>query len=74
MPQALPEIHPIIAMFQEQSEALDAAQDTSRLDDAIALLAGWMELSQSRLTDADMTVLVDIGGILFREDLKRKMN
>ena len=63
--------HPIIKLFESQAELLDIASDPATLDDAIARLAGWMDMTD--LSDDDITVLVGIGGILYREGLRRRM-
>lgn len=62
--------HPIIELFQSQAELLDIGGDKSSLDDAITRLAGWMELAD--LSPDDITVLVGIGGILYRDGLSRR--
>ena len=64
--------HPIIKLFESQAELLDIAGDPSTLDDAIARLAGWMDMVD--LSDDDITVLVGIGGVLYREGLRRRMS
>ena len=63
------ETHPMIALFQGYAETLDTAGRKAGLDDAITLLAGWMELAEGRLSGDDRAVLVEIGGILYREGL-----
>ena len=63
--------HPIIKLFQSQAELLDIGGDKSSVDDAITRLAGWMELAD--LSPDDVTVLVGIGGILYRAGLNRRM-
>lgn len=67
------DVHPLIALFQAQAEVLDATGQVTHLDDAIAKLAGWMELVEDDLTEDDMAVLAEIGGILYREGLNRRM-
>lgn len=42
------------------------------LDDAIANLAAWMDLAANHLTEDDMAVLGEIGGVLYREGLLRR--
>lgn len=63
--------HPIIKLFEAQAELLDIANDPASLDDAITKLAGWLDMAD--LSDDDMAVLVGIGGILYREGLRRRM-
>ncbi|MBN3833670.1 hypothetical protein [Burkholderia sp. Ac-20344] len=65
-------IHPVIAAFERQSKILDVIGDTQDSDDAIALLAGWIDLVAERLTEDDVSVLVNVGGLLFRDGLQRK--
>ncbi|RQY11170.1 hypothetical protein [Burkholderia stagnalis] len=65
-------IHPVIAAFERQSKILDVIGDKQDADDAIALLAGWIDLAAERLTDDDVSVLVNVGGLLFRDGLQRK--
>lgn len=64
--------HPIIKLFQSQAELLDIGGDNASLDDAITRLASWMELTD--LSPDDVTVLVGIGGILYRDGLRRRMS
>lgn len=42
------------------------------LDDAIADLAAWMGLAADHLTEDDWAVLGGIGGVLYREGLRRR--
>ncbi|KWO49393.1 hypothetical protein [Burkholderia territorii] len=65
-------IHPVIAAFEHQAKILDVIGDTQDSDDAIALLAGWIDLAAEHLTEDDVCVLVNIGGLLFRDGLQRK--
>ncbi|ABO60687.1 MULTISPECIES: hypothetical protein [pseudomallei group] len=65
-------IHPVIATFEHQAKILDVTGDTEDTDDAIALLAGWIDLSLERLTEADVSTLVRVGGLLFRDGLNRR--
>lgn len=64
--------HPIINLFQSKAEVLDATQSREGLDDAIALLAGWIEASQGKLTEDDLAVLSDVGAMLYRDGLGRR--
>lgn len=66
--------HPLIALFESRAEVLDAAGQASQLDDAIVKLASWMALAQDRLTEDDMTAVSEIGAILYRDGLNRRMN
>lgn len=64
--------HKNIALFQTQAEVLDVAGSIAGLDDAVAELAGWIELARNRLSDDDRVVLTWIGGVLYREGLRRR--
>lgn len=66
-------MHPIIALFEQSAEIIDATGQDVQLDDAITKLAGWMGLAQDRLTEDDMAALAEIGAILYRDGLKRRM-
>lgn len=66
--------HPFIALFESRAEVLDAAGQATHPDDAIVKLASWMELAKTRLTKDDTAVLADIGAILYRDGLKRRMS
>ncbi len=65
-------IHPVIAAFERQAKILDVTGDREDADDAIALLAGWIDLSLERLTEADVSALVRVGGLLYRDGLNRR--
>jgi hypothetical protein len=64
--------HPTITQFEHAAELLDIASDPAPLDEAIVRLAAWMDLAREHLTEDDMTVLIGIGGILYREGLRRR--
>jgi len=66
-------INPIIQAMQARAELLDIQGSTQGLDDALANLAGWIELKQEELHEDDLAVLLEVGGILYREGLKRRM-
>ena len=68
--------HPIIAQFRMQAELMDIAgtPDELAVDDLTTQLASWMWLIEDRLTEDDMAVLIGIGGALFREGLRRRLN
>lgn len=68
--------HPIIAQFRIQAELLDIAGKPDELDhyDLVVALASWMWLIEDRLTEDDMAVLIGIGGTLFREGLRQRLN
>ena len=64
--------HPIIKLFEERAFLLDTQQSAAGLDDAIAKLAGWMDLVRGDLTEDDWAVLGEIGGLMYREGLERR--
>ena len=65
-------IHALVRQFQAQAEVLDAQGSTESLDEAIAMLASWMELARDHLSEDDQTVLISLGGILYREGLRKR--
>lgn len=65
--------HPLIKLFEQRAELLDLQGSKAGLDDALAELAAWMDLAKSHLTEDDMAVLGEVGGILYREGLRRRM-
>lgn len=65
-------IHPTIQIFQQRAELLNIQQSTDGLDDAIANLAAWMNLARDRLTEDDWVALGEIGGLLYREGVRRR--
>lgn len=66
-------MHPIIAIFEQGDEVIDATGRQVQPEDAITKLAGWIGLAQDRLTENDMAVLAEIGAILYRDGLNRRM-
>lgn len=65
-------IHPIIAVFQQRAQMLDMQGSKATSDDAIGLLAAWIETNESKLTEDDLAVLAEVGGTLYRDGLKNK--
>ncbi|MCO8248499.1 hypothetical protein [Comamonas thiooxydans] len=65
--------HPLIKLFEQRAELLDLQGSKAGLDDALAELAAWMDLARDHLTEDDRAVLGEIGGILYREGLRRRM-
>lgn len=65
--------HPLIKLFEQRAELLDLQGSKAGLDDALAELAAWMDLAKSHLTEDDMAVLGEVGGILYREGVRRRM-
>ncbi len=66
-------VHHVIQQFQNQAEMLDALRTPQGLDDAISELALWMDLKQTELSPDDWTMLVNVGGLLYREGLRWRM-
>ncbi|WP_342616587.1 hypothetical protein [Rhodoferax sp. GW822-FHT02A01] len=65
-------IHPLIALFQQRAEILDMQGSKATAGDAIGMLAAWIEANQDRLTEDDLAVLGEIGGLLYRDGLRRR--
>lgn len=65
--------HPTIELFQRRAALLDIQGSSKRLDDAIAGLAAWMDLAADHLTEDDRAVLGEVGGVLYREGLRRRL-
>lgn len=63
-----------IRRFQNRALALDEQFSGRGMDDAIADLARWMDDAQARLSDDDRAALIEIGGVLFREGLRRRIS
>ena len=66
-------VHHVIQQFQNQAVMLDALQTPQGLEDAISELALWMDLKQAELSEDDWTMLVNVGGLLYREGLRQRM-
>lgn len=64
--------HPTIHLFEQLAELLDLQGREAGLDDAISRLAAWMDLAGDHLTEDDLAVLNEIGGVLYREGLRRR--
>lgn len=64
--------HPTIELFEQRAALLDLQGSDQGLDDAIADLAAWMGLAADHLTEDDLAVLGGIGGVLYREGLRRR--
>lgn len=67
-------LHPMIQRFEAQAELLDMQAARESLDDAVVRLAAWVDLAQERLSEDDMVVLMEVGGILYREGLRRRQS
>lgn len=66
-------IHPVIERFQAQAEVIDAQGSRDSVDEAVVRLAAWIGVAEDHLTEDDMAVLVEVGGILYREGLRRRL-
>lgn len=64
--------HPTIELFEQRAALLGLQGSDQGLDDAIADLAAWMGLAADHLTEDDLAVLGGIGGVLYREGLRRR--
>lgn len=67
-------VHPLIARFQAAADQLDIQGDRATLDDAITRLAAWMNLAADHLTENDKVVLVEIGALMYRDGLQRRID
>lgn len=68
------DIHPTIALFSHQAELLDIQGSKATADDAIGLLVAWMDACSDKLDEDDLAVLGEVGAIMYREGLRRRMN
>lgn len=66
-------VHPIINLFQQRAELLDIQGSNASQDDAIGQLAAWMHVNRNNLTEDDLAVLGEIGAILYRDGLRRRL-
>jgi hypothetical protein len=62
--------HSTIKLFEKTARLLESQDSSKGLDDAIAQLAAWMDVSD--LSEDDWVVLVEVGAILYREGLRRR--
>lgn len=69
----MPDLHPIIALFETYSLAICATGRRASLDDMVVKFAGWLEEAQDRLSEDDMAVLLEVGAIMYRDGLRRRM-
>lgn len=60
-------LHPMIQRFEAQASR-------ESLDDAVVRLAAWVDLAQGMLSEDDMVVLMEVGGLLYREGLRRRQS
>lgn len=66
-------LNPVIAAIQARAELLDIQQSPKNLDDALATLAGWIEMNQEELPEDDLAVLLEVGAVMYREGLRRRL-
>lgn len=66
-------VHPLITLFEQRAELLNVQDSKASTDDALGLLAAWIESNQRILTEDDLVVLSEIGGIFYRDGLQRRM-
>ena len=66
--------HPLIDLFEQRAALLDVQGSKQGLDEAIAELAAWMDLAHGRLSEDDLAVLGEIGGLLYREGQRRRQS
>ena len=69
----MPDTSPIIEMFQQHAQLLDAQGARHTIDDAIWKLGAWMTAAQGDLSEDDMALLCEVGGILFNEGLRQRV-
>lgn len=65
-------MHHIIELFARRATVLEQEGSEKGLDDAIAELALWMDVTALRLSETDVVALGEIGGVLYREGLRRR--
>lgn len=65
--------HPLITLFEQRAELLDTQGSKLGLDDAIWKLAAWMHVASDHLTEDDIVLLGEVGAILYREGLSRRL-
>ena len=66
-------LNPIIEAIQARAELLDIQQSPQGLDDALATLAGWIEMNQEELPEDDLAILLEVGAVMYREGLRRRL-
>ena len=69
----MPDTNPIVEMFQQHAQLLDAQGARHTIDDAIWKLGAWMTVAQGDLSEDDMALLCEVGGILFNEGLRQRV-
>ncbi|MGT3070875.1 hypothetical protein [Pseudomonas putida] len=66
-------VNPVIAAIQARAELLDIQQSPQGLDNALATLAGWIEMNQEELPEDDLAILLEVGAVMYREGLRRRL-
>ena len=66
-------LNPVIEAIQARADLLDIQQSPQSLDDALATLAGWIEMNQEGLPEDDLAILLEVGAIMYREGLRRRL-
>ena len=56
-----------LSLFQYSAEMLGCEPGREDLDDAISILADWLNFNSHELTEDDLFTLIKIGAILYRE-------
>lgn len=67
-------LHQVIQRFEAQAELLEVQEARASLDDAVVRLAAWIGLAEGKLTEDDIAALVEVGGILYREGLRKRQS
>ncbi len=65
--------HPLIALFQDHAEVLDATGRRPGVDGAIVKLTTWMSAAADHLSEDDVALLAEIGAILYQDGLDRRL-
>ncbi|MGF6214385.1 hypothetical protein [Comamonas sp. 4034] len=68
------QLDPYIKLFRARAEHLDAEGAPSDPDEPLVLLASLMGNEESALSEHAMNVLTEIGGQLYREGLRRRLD
>ncbi|QHE89227.1 hypothetical protein [Hydrogenophaga sp. BPS33] len=66
-------VHQFIALFEQKAQVLDAACVSPDPDAAIVMLAQWLDIRHEDLTEEDLIVLSDIGALLYRDGMSRRL-
>lgn len=65
--------HPVIRLFRLHAEMMDSQAAPHDADEAIVQLASWIDSVQHWLTEDDVSALTAVGGVMYREQLRRRM-